>query len=86
MSAITKASTVYEDGSTDNGYFIKEWFAGFILGTIVCSLINLGFNLIGELASAKREETFKKQNYVIPKASAKGLYLQLEDGKLYKKQ
>lgn len=86
MSAIIKASTIHDDGSAKNGYFIKEWFAGFILGTIVCSCINLGFDLIGEFAKAKKEENFKKQNYIIPKTSAKGLYLQLEDGKLYKKQ
>ena len=79
MTLIRRANTIYEDGTTDNGYFIQEWVAGSILGIFISSLLCLIF------ASALWASICDK-NYIIPKASAKGLYLQLEDGKLYKKQ
>ena len=53
MILIKKADTIYEDGTTENGYFIKEWFAGFILGVIICSFFNICFDLIKEIENKK---------------------------------
>lgn len=76
---IKRADSIYEDGTSDNGYFIRECVAGCIIGSIIT------FTICFMFASVIWSVT-KQNNYIIPKASAKGLYLQLEDGKLYKKQ
>lgn len=83
---IRQANTIDDDGSTQAGYFIRDLQFGMIVGIITMFLINLGFDMVELFINSIKETNFKQENYVIPKKQAQGLYLQLEDGKLYKKQ
>lgn len=83
---IRQANTIDDDGSTQAGYFIRDLQFGMIVGMITVSLVHLGFDIVKTFIDAIKESNFKQENYVIPKKQAQGLYLQLEDGKLYKKQ
>lgn len=76
---ISKASTIHDDGSTTDGYFVGNYYCGMIIGAIFASifLIGLFFMIYGII---------KEENYIIPKKATKGIYLQLDDGKLWKKQ
>ena len=83
---IRQANTIDDDGSTQAGYFIRDLQFGMIVGMITMSLIHLGFDMVELLINSIKETNFKQENYIIPKSQTQGLYVQFEDGKLYKKQ
>lgn len=76
---IKRANTIYEDGATDCGYFMREWLAGFIMGVIISVSILTAISGLVDIS-------MRENNYVIPKNKCRGLYLQLDDGRLYKEQ
>ena len=79
MSLIRKANTIDEEGSTTTGYFIDDMLCGFILGCVVTSLFAI-------FIFCCIKGCVQEENYIIPKKATKGSYIQLNDGKLWKKQ
>lgn len=76
---VQKANTIHDDGSTTEGYFVDNYFCGMVAGAIFASIFLIG--LCCMIYGCVKEE-----NYIIPKKATKGMYIQLEDGKLWKKQ
>lgn len=83
MAIARRANCIDDDGSQINGFFIKEFMAGLIIGSIVTNII---LNVCNSYFEHKQKQELYSQNYVLPKAKTKGLYIQLDDGRLYKEQ
>lgn len=77
---------ISEEGVARDGLFVDRLLVGLVVGCIVG--ICIGISIIGFKVIDKNNEikSIQSNNYVIPKSKAKGLYLQMPDGKLYKRQ
>jgi len=83
MAIARRANCIDDDGSQVNGYFIKEFMAGLIMG---CVITNFVVSICNSYFDNREKSQLYSQNYVIPKAKTRGLYIQLDDGRLYKEQ
>lgn len=75
-----------ENGTSTDGFFVDRLLVGLILGVVTASI--LWWLLLSVLINIKDTEIqgIKNRNYLIPKSQSLGTYLQMPDGKLYKKQ
>ena len=77
---------ISEEGVARDGFFVDRFVIGFIIGCLIgacIACIITGFTLVDK---QNEIDSIHKHNYVIPKSKALGLYLQMPDGKLYKRQ
>lgn len=75
-----------ENGTSTDGFFIDRLLIGIVIG-VACTIILLFPVMVGLVDVKEKEiQQIKNKNYLIPKSQALGTYLQMPDGKLYKKQ
>lgn len=77
---------ITEEGLSRDGVFVDRLVIGTIIGIIIGSCITVlltGFKLVDK---QNEIDLLHKNNYIIPKSKTLGLYLQMPDGKLYKRQ
>ena len=75
-----------ENGTSTDGFFVDRLLVGLLLGAVLTSIFSLFIMLAVVDVKEKEILQIKHNNYLIPKSQSLGTYIQMPDGKLYKKQ
>ena len=77
---------ISEEGISRDGFFVDRFVIGLLIGFTI-GLAVMAFVMWCELSIKQNNiDKIYKQNYIIPKAKTLGTYIQMPDGKLYKRQ